>query len=68
MDWTGRIVRQDKKGFIPKDTPALLTTLRLTGEQWRTLVLEIQKEAITMFNGLDKLAARARREARKKAA
>ena len=68
VDWTGRIVRQDKKGLIPKDTPALLTTLRLTGEQWRTLVLEIQKEAITMFNGLDKLAARARREARKKAA
>ena len=67
VDWTGRIVRQDKKGFIPKDTPALLTTLRLTKAQWLMLALEIQKDAITMFNGLDKLAARERKIARKAA-
>ena len=67
VDWTGRIVRGDKKGFIPKDTPAMLTTLRLTEAQWRMLVLVIQKKAITMFNGLDKLAARERSKARKAA-
>ena len=67
VDWTGRIVRQDKKGFIPKDTPAMLSTLRLTKAQWLMLALEIQKKAITMFNGLDKLAARERNKARKAA-
>ena len=67
VDWTGRIVRQDKKGFIPKDTPAMLSTLRLTQAQWRMLALEIQKEAIIVFNGLDKLAARERKIARKAA-
>ena len=67
VDWTGRTVRGDKKGFIPKETLAMLTTLRLTQAQWRMLAMEIQKEAIIMFNGLDKLAARERSEARKAA-
>ena len=67
VEWTGRMARADKKGFIPDDVPSLLSTLQLTGTQWRMLALEIQKEAITMFNGLDKLAARERTEARKAA-
>ncbi len=58
VDWTGRIVRGDKTGFIPREAPSALTDLNLSKAQWQTLTLEIQKEAITMFNGLDKLAAR----------
>ena len=60
VDWTGRIARTDKKGFIPEYAPSLLSTLRLNQEQWRMLALEIQREAITMFNGLEKLAAKER--------
>ncbi len=60
VDWTGRIARADKKGFIPENAPPLLSVLRLNQEQWRMLALEIQREAITMFNGLDKLAAKER--------
>ena len=60
VDWTGRIARADKKGFIPESTPMLLSALRLSTVQWRLLALEIQQEAITMFNGLDKLAGRER--------
>ena len=58
VDWTGRIARADKKGFIPPETPSALSDLKLNKAQWRTLALEIQKESITMLNGLDKLAAR----------
>ena len=67
VDWTGRIARADKKGFIPADAPSILSDLRLSGAQWRMLALEIQKESITMFSGLDKLAARERNLARKAA-
>ena len=65
VDWTGRIVRADKKGFIPETAPPILSTLRLNGAQWQLLALEIQQEAITMFNGLDKLAARERSSAKR---
>ncbi len=67
VDWTGRIARADKKGFISTDAPPILSDLRLSGAQWRMLSLEIQKESITMFSGLDKLAARERNLARKAA-
>ncbi len=65
VDWTGRIVRADKKGFIPQEAPSALPDLNLNQTQWQMLALEIQKDSITMFNGLDKLAARERRPARK---
>ena len=58
MERTGRIVRADKKGFNPETTPPILSALRLSGVQWRLLALEIQREATTMFNELDKLAAK----------
>ena len=67
VDWTGRIARKDKRGHIPANTPKMLSTMRLTEHQWRMLALEIQKEAITMFKGLDKLAAREKRGERKAA-
>ena len=53
-------MRADKKGFIPPEAPSALSDLKLGKAQWRMLALEIQKEAIIMFNGLDKLAARER--------
>ena len=67
VDWTGRTARAGKKGFIAQDAPSMLSALRLNEEQWRLLALEIQEKAITMFNGLDKLAARERRRTRKAA-
>ena len=67
VDWTGRMARADKKGFIPPETPSALSELNVDGAQWRMLALEIQREAITMFNGLDKLAARERKGMRKAA-
>lgn len=57
VDWTGRIARPDKRGAIPKEVPAALSVLGLSGVQWRALSLDIQRKAITMFHGLDRLAA-----------
>lgn len=34
VDWTGRAVRQDKRGCIPSDIPPILQRLNVEPEQW----------------------------------
>ena len=67
VDWTGRLVRVDKRGAIPKESPSALLALGLNGVQWRALSLDIQRRAMTMFHGLDRLAAWERRQAKRAA-
>lgn len=55
-DWTGRLVRSDKKSGIPLNTPRILSTLGLSEEQWQVLTLQVQKQSIAMFHGLERLA------------
>jgi REP element-mobilizing transposase RayT len=62
VDWTGRVQRSDKKGFISYKSPKLLTFLHLSSAQWKLLAKEIQKESITMLNGLSKVASIEKRQ------
>jgi REP element-mobilizing transposase RayT len=57
VDWTGRGIRNAKKGFINADQPKLLGILKLSAHQWRVLALEIQKKSILMLHGLNRLEA-----------
>ncbi|MRI33517.1 transposase [Endozoicomonas sp. OPT23] len=34
VDWTGRAVRQDKRGYIPEDVPSVLQRLNIDSEEW----------------------------------
>ena len=34
VDWTGRAIREDKRGFIPADVPPILTRLGVEAESW----------------------------------
>jgi putative transposase len=34
VDWTGRAIRADKRGFIPADVPPILTRLGVESENW----------------------------------
>ena len=34
VDWTGRIVRQDKRGSIPASTPPILEQLNIDPDEW----------------------------------
>lgn len=34
VDWTGRVVRDDKRGFIPDDTPPIHERRNIQPEQW----------------------------------
>ncbi|MDA1371495.1 MAG: transposase [Proteobacteria bacterium] len=68
VDWTGRVVRADKRGFIQQQSPVLLQQLGLSQSQWGVLALEIQKQSVCMLNGLVSLEKLERRAARHKAA
>ena len=68
VDWTGRIVRPDKSGYIRQGSPVLLQQLGLSETQWRVLTLEIQKQSVRMLHGLDSLERLERKAARHKAA
>ena len=67
-DWTGRLVRSDKKASIALNTPTLLTTLGLSEEQWCVLALQIQKQSIAMLHGLERLAQIENKSAKHRAA
>jgi hypothetical protein len=34
VDWTGRIFRNDKRGYIGNDLPSILTRLEIHAKQW----------------------------------
>ncbi|MGI9280493.1 MAG: transposase [Endozoicomonas sp.] len=34
VDWSGRAVREDKRGFIPSDTPPILERLMIDPDEW----------------------------------
>jgi REP element-mobilizing transposase RayT len=44
VDWTGRIIRSDKRGHIENSLPPILTRLQISPEQWR--INSTQFEAI----------------------
>jgi hypothetical protein len=35
VDWTGRIIRSDKRGHIDNVLPPILDRLQITADQWR---------------------------------
>ncbi len=56
VDWTGRCVRQDKKGAITANEPRILQTLGLSDVEWQYLALALQKKAVRAMNGWDRVA------------
>ena len=47
LDWTGRIIREDKRGAIAKDLPLILQRLNINAENWAELTQTIE----TNFKG-----------------
>jgi REP element-mobilizing transposase RayT len=50
IDWTGRIVRIDKRGFIDKDLPSILIRLNVSPEQWHLNTTQFQVIHARRFN------------------
>ena len=65
-EWTGRCIRGDKAGHIGANIPRILASLGISPGQWQVLALQVQKQSISMLNGLDALAKHERRAAKRK--
>ena len=58
VDWTGRCIREDKRGSIDAATPTILQKLGIDEQEWLMLSLDIQKRSITMMAGLEQIRRR----------
>ena len=52
VDWTGRIIRSDKRGHIDNSLPPILDRLQITAEQWRINTTQFEAIHPKRFNRL----------------
>jgi hypothetical protein len=50
VDWTGRIIRSDKRGHIDNALPPILDRLQITAEQWRINATQFEAIHPRRFN------------------
>jgi len=50
VDWTGRMIRSDKRGYIDSELPPLLTRLQITADQWRLNTTQFEAIHVKRFN------------------
>ena len=50
VDWTGRIIRSDKRGHIDKSLPPILARLQITADQWRINTTQFEAIHPRRFN------------------
>ncbi|MEJ2613297.1 MAG: transposase, partial [Candidatus Thiodiazotropha sp.] len=48
LDWTGRAILENKRGFIPSDKPPILERLQIDPKNWLTMTQEFESH----FKGL----------------
>ena len=61
VDWTGRAIRNDKRGFIAAGTPSILQRLNIDPEQWLCTCTRIEKDYYLAIGPVAKLEAFAKR-------
>jgi REP element-mobilizing transposase RayT len=52
MEWTGRQIRDDKRGAITEDLPAILTRLQIEPEQWCNLTTRFESRFKYLVGGV----------------
>ena len=52
VDWTGRIIRSDKRGHITNALPPIFERLQITQDQWRTNTTQFKAIRPKRFNRL----------------
>ena len=64
IDWTGRAIREDKRGVIPEGAPPILSRLGLTASGWLKYVPDVEKRfthAVGSRDSLKRLAEQFKR-------
>ncbi|MDH5572094.1 MAG: transposase [Gammaproteobacteria bacterium] len=57
VDWTGRIIREDKKGYIESDIPPILKRLNMASDNWLYLALHFESPFKGLVGSVLKLKA-----------
>ena len=57
VDWTGRIIRDDKRGAIPSDLPPILDRLNLAPEAWMTMTRSFESRFSFLVGRVDHIYA-----------
>jgi len=55
VDWTGRIVREDKRGSICTDTPSILQRLKIEPDAWLQLTTRFEDDFCNLVGRPDSL-------------
>ncbi len=55
VDWTGRILRNEKKGSIPENTPPILTRLNIDNKHWIALTKDFESPFKTLVGCAHKI-------------
>ena len=55
VDWTGRIIRKDKRGAIPDNTPSVLDRLNIDTRHWLYLTKHFENPFKGMVGSVNKL-------------
>ncbi len=50
VDWTGRVIREDKRGFIDADLPPILQRLHISPDQWQINTTRFEAVHARRFN------------------
>jgi REP element-mobilizing transposase RayT len=50
VDWTGRVIRRDKRGYIDGEQLPILTRLQITSDQWRLNATQFETIHVKRFN------------------
>ena len=53
IDWTGRVIRDDKRGLIERDLPPILNRLQIDSEQWLINTTKFESIHAGRFNRIE---------------
>lgn len=53
VDWSGRVMRDDKRGYIPRDLPPIIDRLGIEPDNWITLTQAFEKNTKTFVGSED---------------
>jgi hypothetical protein len=57
VDWTGRAIREDKKGAIPSDLSPILERIGLNPDAWVTSVIHYNRNFFSVLGAIDRIKA-----------
>lgn len=61
VDWTGRSIRDDKRGSIPQNAPQILERLNIDPTHWITLSTQFESKFKNLVGGTEKIKAAAQK-------